>query len=251
MVEEWTPAEKEYSEVAAEAKTFLYRIKKNYNPLFTNNSIILKIVDKNGFVYETSKTFAFSSYGTSGTDYSIIISGANGENGWVGSNNFTPQAKLYDANYKEIIDVAWTWLTYPGNAPIASNKAIAFTTTGYQAIKAQTSVSWVGTNVQISGIYPISYSSNADYMYQGPTTIIYNSNGVKPSYYDGELGLFKKSDNTEVACSWSIDYYQFDSKAKTLSVISGEKWESWGKLTAQTNKAPRFKPSPIYLGEEC
>lgn len=239
------------SEVTLEAKTFLYRVKKNYNPLFTNNSVILRIVDKNGFIYETSKTFAFSSYGTSGTDYSIIISGADGGNGWVGSNGFTPKAQLYDANYKEITDIDWTWSKYPTGTTISANQSLSSTTTLYQAIKAQTTVSWVGKNVQISGIYPISYSSHEDHMYQGPTTIIYNNSGIKPVYYDGELGLFKKSDNTEVACSWSIDYYQFDSKEKTLNVISGEKWESWGKLTAQTNKAPRFKPSPMYLGEEC
>lgn len=234
------------SEVTLEAKTFLYRVKKNYNPLFTNNSVILRIVDKNGFIYETSKTFAFSSYGTSGTDYSIIISGTNGENGWVGSNNFTPQAKLYDANYKEVINVAWTWLTYPGNDPIASNKVIAFTTTGYQSIKAQTTVSWVGKNVQISGIYPISYSSNENYMYQGPVTIIYNSNGVKPSYYDGNLGIFKKSDNSEIACTWSIEYF-----TKSNKDVNGDKkpWLSWGELTDTKDGHTRFKPSSMYLGD--
>ena len=235
------------SEVTLEAKTFLYRVKKNYNPLFTNNSVILRIVDKNGFIYETSKTFAFSSYGTSGTDYSIIISGANGENGWVSQNGFTPKAQLYDANYKEITDIDWAWSKYPTGTTIDdANQSLSSATTLYQAIKAQTTVSWVGKNVQISGIYPISYSSNENYMYQGPVTIIYNSNGVKPSYYDGNLGIFKKSDNSEIACTWSIEYF-----TKSNKDVSGDKepWLSWGELTDTKDGHTRFKPSSMYLGD--
>ena len=237
---------KEQTEPTVEEKTFLYRIKANYNPLFTNNKVILRIVDKNGFIYETSKTFAFSSYGTSGTDYSIIISGADSENGWVGSNGFTPKAQLYDANYKEITDIDWTWSKYPTGTTISANQSLSSITTLYQAIKAQTTVSWVGTNIQISGIYPISYSSNGDYMYQGPTTIIYNSNGVKPSYYNGDLGIFKKSDNSEITCTWSIEYF-----TKSNAVVSGDKkpWLSWGELTETTDGRTRFKPSSMYLGD--
>lgn len=237
---------KEQTELTVEEKTFLYRIKANYNPLFTNNNVILRIVDKNGFIYETSKTFSFSSYGTSGTDYSIVISGANGENGWVGSNGFTPKAQLYDANYKEIADINWTWSKYPTGTAINANQPLSSETTFYQAIKAQTAVSWVGKNVQISGIYPISYSSNEDYMYQGPTTIIYNNNGVKPSYYNGDLGIFKKSDNSKVTCTWSIEYF-----TKSNDDVSGDKkpWLSWGELTVTTDGHTRFKPSSMYLGD--
>ena len=237
---------KEQTEPTVEEKTFLYRIKANYNPLFTNNKVILRIVDKNGFIYETSKTFAFSSYGASGTDYSIIISGADGENGWVGSNGFTPKAQLYDANYKEITDIDWTWSKYPTGTIINANQSLSSTNTLYQAIKAQTTVSWVGKNVQISGIYPIPYSANEDYMYQGPTAIIYNSNGVNPSYYNGDLGIFKKSDNSEVTCTWSIEYF-----TKSNDDVSGDKkpWLSWGELTETKDGRPRFKPSSMYLGD--
>ena len=237
---------KEQTEPTVEEKTFLYRIKANYNPLFTNNSVILRIVDKNGFIYETSKTFAFSSYGTSGTDYSIIISGANGENGWVGLNEFTPKAQLYDANYKEITDINWTWSKYPTGTTINANLSLSSITTLYQAIKAQTTISWVGKNVQISGIYPIPYSADEDYMYQGPTTIVYNSNGVKPSYYNGDLGIFKKSDNSEVTCTWSIEYF-----TKSNAAVSGDKepWLSWGELTETKDGYTRFKPSSMYLGD--
>lgn len=242
----WMPASGEYSEVLESAKTFSYCIKKNYNPLFTNNTVVLKIVDKNGFVYETSKTFNFSSYGTSGTDYCIIISGANGENGWVSQNGFTPKAQLYDANYKEITGINWVWSKYPTGIAINAGQSLSSATTLYQVIKAQTTVSWVGKNVQISGIYPISYSSNEDYMYQGPVTVIYNSNGVKPSYYDGNLGIFKKSDNSEIACTWSIEYF-----TKSNKDVSGDKepWLSWGELTDTKDGHTRFKPSSMYLGD--
>lgn len=250
---EWRPAEGEFgADFEKEVKTFSYCIKKNYNPLFTNNTVILKIVDKNGFVYETSKTFNFSSYGTSGTDYTIVINGKDNVNGWVGSNSFTPVATLYDANHKDVTvnNDAWKWSKYPTQTDASGT--LSNDTDGYHVVKAATQVTWVNNPVYISALYPISYSADADYMYQGPTTVIYNNGGLKPAYYDGDLGLYKQSDNSEVACSWSIVYYQFNGINKPLSTTEGDKWKSWGELTqASQDKKPRFKPSSMYLGEEC
>jgi hypothetical protein len=70
---EWSPAPGENLELNELAKTFSYLIKDVYNPLFNNNSVFLKIIDKNGHEYWTNKSFSFSSYGTSGTDYTLII----------------------------------------------------------------------------------------------------------------------------------------------------------------------------------
>jgi hypothetical protein len=41
-----------------------------------------------------------------------------------------------------------------------------------------------------------------------PTTIVYNSLGTSPSYYQGELGLFNEVDGSRVKnVKWQLKYY--------------------------------------------
>jgi hypothetical protein len=62
--------------------------------------VLLKIVDKNGYIYSAEKDFIFSSYGTCGTDYTLVIVDPKAR-----------VAQLYDANHKEVdvptIDYEW------------------------------------------------------------------------------------------------------------------------------------------------
>jgi hypothetical protein len=51
---------------------FCYRINDYYVPSFSNNTISCKVVTDEK-VYETEKVFTFASYGTSGTDYTLVV----------------------------------------------------------------------------------------------------------------------------------------------------------------------------------
>jgi hypothetical protein len=54
-------------------RVLYYKVSDNYNILYNNNTIMIKVKKEDGGEYEASKTFNFSSYGNSGTDYTLII----------------------------------------------------------------------------------------------------------------------------------------------------------------------------------
>ena len=212
-----------------------YRLKNNYNPLFKNNSIIIKIIDKNGFEYKGSKSFNFSSYGTSGTDYTIIVSDKYGKVAYTDREQIHLIAELYNANY-ELQEAAFEIDTSETGESLLN---------GHNTVTISTSVEWVGDKTTISALHPIAYGDSEAHMYQGPVTVVYDSTGTKPVYYDGDIALFNM-DGTPVECDWTLEYY--DSKN---NVITESYTASWAQLTKKSETAaPRFKPSSIYLGDD-
>ena len=59
---------------------FTYHIKDYYVPTSTNNEIICKVITKDKRTIEANILFNFSSYGTSGTDYTLVVSPAGFKN---------------------------------------------------------------------------------------------------------------------------------------------------------------------------
>ena len=223
-------------------KTFSYRIKKNYNPLFLNNTLVLSIVDKNGFEYTASKTFSFSSYGTSGTDYTLVIQALDNDGVSINGDYIDLAGSLYDANYKLIEDAFFEWKTYPQDKN--TSLPVSASITGYSVVKASTKVDWTSKEVTISGLYAIPYANSNEYMYQGPTVIVYNSTGGAPNYYDGDICLFDR-ENQNIECDWELEYYDASNELITEAYAT-----SWGQLTTIYNSFyPRFKPSSMFLGE--
>ena len=95
---------------------FPYRIKNYYSPTFSNNNIICKIIlSNNSSVFETEELFTFSSFGTSGTDYTLVAAPA-GSKSYADSNydnkpdssieeenvNLWLKINLYDYNNKPL-----------------------------------------------------------------------------------------------------------------------------------------------------
>lgn len=190
-----------------EDKTFVYRIKPHYNPLFQNNTLILKVIDKNGYEYTTSKTINFSRNGNTGTDYTLIISDKNGRLAAFYSEeddgNLELVAQLYDANFNLIEDAI---IEFDENY-YSADDAIA----GYPVATAFTSINWLGEQVTLQSKYPVSFAAEDGYIYQGPTTIVYDSQGLHPIYYNGALGLFDKDMNS-LNPVWDLEFYDQDGR---------------------------------------
>ncbi len=80
---------------------FTYRIKDYYSPTFSNNTIICKIRKPDSEEWFTTDiTFTFSSYGTSGTDYTLVISPA-GTAAAAGPKGLVVDISFYDYNNVE------------------------------------------------------------------------------------------------------------------------------------------------------
>lgn len=226
--EKWRPADNEIDEHLNAAKTFTYRVKEVYNPLFKNNEVKLKIVDKNGFEYSAVKSFSFSSYGTSGTDYTLVIEDPEQQ-----------IATLYDANHKPV-EATITWGFYPQYSDNTVTKD-----SGYKVAQASTSINWVSGTVNLSALKGIPLETS-EYYYQGPTTIIYDSSGVNPKYYDGDLGLFVKATNEPVTgLTWSLNYYNYNSLNVAVSSPIGI--DNYPQLTETSDGSRRLKAPSMFL----
>lgn len=220
-------------------KTFRYRVKEFYNPLFNNNTVILKVIDKNGFEYSAKKTFSFSSYGTSGTDYTLVI-----------EDPINKKATLYDADYKviktEFEDKDWGY--WPSSIGTGTPTAAA----GYAVRKLTTTVKWVGKTITLEAIKGIPwYPENSNYYYQGPTTITYDSAGVNPRYYAGDIGLYDKSTNEPiVGLTWTLRYYPKNKLIKDPQTSISVQGYPQLLIDESGTKAPKLKVPNMYFDQD-
>lgn len=103
----------------ADSLSFTYHIKDYYVPTSTNNDIICKVITKDGRTIEANIMFNFSSYGTSGTDYTLVITPSGFKNAiteeyWGPAENALPNTdnatdmffdfdiKLFDYNNEQM-----------------------------------------------------------------------------------------------------------------------------------------------------
>lgn len=246
--------------ISQENKTFKYRIKQHFNPLFTNNRIILKVVDKSGYTYITSKSFSFSRTGSSGSDYLIIIDQVDGNDISPTDNSIKIAAKLFNSNFKEQSVNKWNWMLYHNQKVLSADENNILTVTPaieeYQVIEASTTIKQLNQEVTVRGLYPIFYAGSSNYYYQGPTSIVYNNNGVNPAYYEGDINLFdKESHLPNDNCTWHIEYYTSSGLSKNLSPEEENRQKSYGQLiTTQVSDGGeisyKFKPSSLFLGTD-
>ena len=180
-------------------KTFYYQIKKVFNANGVNNKIKLKVIDKFGYEYNADKSFIFSTSGSCGTDYSLIISEDHGYCSYSGdlTADYNLSAKLYDADFQDIT---------PPPPKLTMDYTVPTSAYAYEIAKAQTDVEWGGKTVQLTAEYPIAWSAGQDYYYQGPVSIVYDSSGVNPQYYNGELAIFDKDNKKLNNVTWEMQY---------------------------------------------
>ena len=126
-----------------ESLLFPYRIKNYYNATATQNTLKCKVINKNGASFTASLVFTFSSFGTSGTDYTLVVAPA-GSKTYVSKNTnevLDLDMSLYDYNNKEL--------------PIYSE--MQFTSEGEIAYISDGDIPWDGKNA-----YGASYALSED-----------------------------------------------------------------------------------------
>lgn len=87
-----------------ESLLFPYRIKNYYNATATQNTIKCKVINKSGASFTASIVFTFSSFGTSGTDYTLVVAPATSTTYISKDTNISLDLdmSLYDYNNKEV-----------------------------------------------------------------------------------------------------------------------------------------------------
>jgi flagellar basal body rod protein FlgC len=158
----------------------------------------------------------FSSYGTSGSDYTLVVSPHTNQNAITLNNTqetpFLLDIRLFDNKNEQmslnnvsvsvsIINsdnsklIAETTETKDGckvylKAPL-ENEDSSTDKYGVLADILEVSVSGIAADVgTLTTLYPIAYSANTAGYIEGASTVIYDSNGGSPSYYKDPYKYF-------------------------------------------------------------
>lgn len=189
-----------------------YSIEKFYTPARSNNTIICEI-EKYGKTYTAEIEFIFGETGTNGTGYTVSLKLEkeydDSEKAITatavpclthGGNKVKVIASLFDEHGKDISEgkvFKWNWLnnvsgftcdiagkdTETAACYIQHDGATSIDKC-YGILSATVAGDWFGKNVQLTGYLPLGIRSSSDAMktYEGTTKIIYNEQGIKPTY---------------------------------------------------------------------
>lgn len=244
-------------EINDEDRYFTYRIKDYYSQSFTNNTIYCRVVKANYYDYEAQISLIFSSFGTSGTDYSLVIS-PNTEKAAADSNvvdgaNLSLGIALYDYNNERIkildsapavdnLDPYLSSLEWIG--PSAYYAASIYTEGedryGVESINITMNeeqgpkqkyyngilkatvpymIDDLDQIVELITVYAVPYTAG-NYYIEGPGVVVYNSDGTNPTYYKNPFKIFKRDDDSELTdVVWKVMHYNEDG-----AIMTNEMW---------------------------
>ena len=166
--------------------SFYYKIEDYYVQSDTRNHIKCKVVTPDKYEYDATINFAFSSFGTSGTDYTLLVSPMDGQSAVQPNKPLRLKIALYDYNNNNITDVTFKIAgildnyetSFEQNNIIIVTKKTSNTNDCFGILTVEATVK--GTTLQ--AFYPIAYAKG-NYHIEGTTSIIYDSTGGSPWYY--------------------------------------------------------------------
>jgi len=216
---------------------FCYRIKDYYLPSASQNTIICEVI-KDGHIYSTEIIMNFSSYGTSGTDYTLVITPHDAQAAITQSNvgkvPWRLDISLYN-NKNEKIEI-------PSSCGISitllNSNISGFSVSGPQLENGQCYCNVTcGTGIKceilkvtlteiehsdnknhrlinITTYFPIPFTADPNYYIEGASTVVYDSAGHSPVYYKDPYNIFRQ-DNTAIPNGkWGIFYTTTDDSIK-------------------------------------
>lgn len=218
-----------------ESRLFPYRIKDYYSPSFSQNEIICKVKPKNSnHTYEANILFTFSSYGTSGTDYTLVVSPIDFKSAVDVTikdelnYNLVLKATLYDYKNKVIslpetrLECEWVGgdAVSPYVAHIEGDKiyikidqvlkdgklvndtdnmqyyGVLKTSINF-SIPSENNVEKKSRTVKLTTINVIPFK-NGEYYIEGPSIVVYDSSGTNASYYKDPFKIFNNENKKEI-----------------------------------------------------
>ena len=250
---EETVEEEKIKKVKEADLNFEYRIKNYYVPTALNNTIFC-IVKKADYTFETSISMTFGTQGTCGTDYTLLVQPATNQRGVKiksGEENspLPLSLQLFNYNNEEIpihikttseqgsagnLNVKWYGPSVyddilQDEEGVVNSVQITLTEDSYASNDIRCGIAQIGVTVvdekygrgnsELSVKYPVPYSAG-NYYIEGPTTVIYDSNGGNPIYYKEKYRLFDGDTNTVVDdITWKLKYFMFNEPALSADSI--------------------------------
>ena len=244
--------EHERYEINNEDRYFIYRIKDYYSQTFTRNIIKCKVILMDGTELNADISFVFSSFGTSGTDYTLVISPRTTKPAAdyldEGQANLPLGFALYDYNNERIkiyetaatvnedfvpylYDLRWigpsaynspNWEYIEGKDNFGIENINIFVkqdngpNKGFYPGILEATVPYIvdelDKEVELITVYPVPYRAG-NYYIEGASVVVYQSDGTNPTYYKNPFKIFNMDTNEEIKdVTWSIRCYDEDGK---------------------------------------
>lgn len=237
-------------EALARDTQFCYRINDYYVPSFSNNIISCEVVT-DAKTYSAEKVFSFASYGTSGTDYTLVITPVGRQAAVTPTSGLTLKVMLFNHD-NEMIEFSSepqlsvlcgsaSWTKELDAALVEENTYqyyIVSSNDQHQGI-LQVDVDVPYTNnvngtATLTAYYPIPWAADEEYYMQGGSMVVYNSSGTNPKYYKDEYDLFTQEyGQDKPAANWRVEYYSNDGQKFT------QDWEQIRSSTKEEDKQIR------------
>lgn len=192
-----------------------YKISKYYSPSKTNNTITCQYV-LNGVIYNSEIEFTFGHAGTMGTDQTLVIDfigDTNAINLDSDKNIYEMTVRVYDKENKELLNVTdniyWSWY-YPdvddnatANKITINNRDKQICNLSFITKPSHGELYIIKVKVgDLETYHPIALKSGDASYIEGPTQIIYMSDGTI-NYQNVPYKVFKV-DKEELNVEWSI-----------------------------------------------
>ena len=223
---------------------FSYKIKDTYDPNNTQNTIKCVLKEDGGKERDGSIGFTFTTFGSNGTDYSLIVRPTNSViSSFCGTDPDTILSltvEIYDKNCQPVDGVTVSdikWLnsisaykasrvykdSKPGNQIEIS--LMHEDTEGkvyhkYGILKVSATASDLN-GITLDTLYPIPWSAESNYWLSGPTRITYNSQGTLMNYDKTvyELFGFDKNKTAEIEIKYLKDINTFADEGNADDVL--------------------------------
>lgn len=227
---------------------FSYKIKNYYSHNFSDNTIKCKIVINDKKQYEAKLDLNFGTFASNGTDYRLIVEPFSENVAVTDKTPLTLNVSLFDQNNKQVkiepdnltVDFFGKTTSYKEKDRRENGNSVLITIIkdsssppyyGILDVSYEVSVLYNITYEQyneeteenesvekaikkiLNAYYPIPWSSNENYSFNGPTKIVYNSQGVNPRYYTGEFSF------SEEKVEYSIQYLDTSLNEKFFEQI--------------------------------
>lgn len=284
-------------EINDEDRYFTYRIKDYYSQSFTNNTIYCRVVKANHYDYEAEISLIFSSFGTSGTDYTLVISPNTAKAAADGILEDGANLPLglalydYDNNRIKILDSApavdnpdpylasleWIGPTGYHAAPVYNSDIKGYGVERinvtlkesegplqkyYNGILKATvpyPIDELGEIINLVSIYTVPYTAG-NYYIEGPGIVVYNSDGVNPTYYKNPYKIFRRKEETDAdgnviheadsevtGVTWKIMYYKENGDIMTATDWGQSQYAVLQSYMPKLNERNCLIPCHIFL----
>lgn len=288
---------KVHYEIANRDRYFTYRIKDYYSQSFTNNTIYCRVVKPNYYDCNAEISLIFSSFGTSGTDYTLVISPNTAKAAADGVLEDGANLPLglalydYDNNRIKILDSApavdnpdpylasleWIGPTGYYAAPVYNSDPKGYGVERinitlkenegplqkyYNGILKATvpyPIDELGEIINLVSIYTVPYTAG-NYYIEGPGIVVYNSDGVNPTYYKNPYKIFRRKEETDAdgnviheadsevtGVTWKIMYYKENGDIMTATDWGQSQYAVLQSYMPKLNERNCLIPCHIFL----